>query len=436
MKKQTYALLALAGIVLGAASARADDWPQWRGANRDGQWRETGLADTLPATGVKVLWRAPVGPGYSGPTVAKGRVYVTDKHGEGAATSERVHCLDAKTGKRIWLHSYPVRYRVGYPLGPRAAVTVTDGRAYVLGTMGHFHCLGAARGKVLWKRNLASAYRTRRIMWGLACAPLVYGELVIAQIGGAGKACIVALDAKTGARRWAAVDDSASYSAPVIVKQAGRDVLVCWTKNSLVGLAPATGKVHWQIPFNLLKSWQMSVTTPILDRNRIFISACYDGAMVVTLAEKELTATRLWRRRGVAYGKTEALQCVNSTPVMFGGHVYGVDSRGQFRCIKADSGDRVWEDLSLTPKNEKWGTVHMVQNGRRTWMFTEQGEVVIAELSPEGLKQISRAKLLEPTHKILNRKVLWSHPAFANRCIYARSDTELVCGDLSAGGGR
>lgn len=431
MNRQTYALLAVVGIALGVASARADDWPQWRGADRDGQWRETGLAEKLPATGVKVLWRAPVGPGYSGPTVAKGRVYVTDRHDEGA-TSERVHCRRAATGKRLWLYSYPVRYRVGYPLGPRASVTVADGRAYVLGTMGHFHCLDAVTGKVLWKKNLAGAYRARRLLWGLACAPLVYDGLVIVQIGGAGAACIVALDAKTGAGKWRAVDDGASYSAPVIVKQAGRDVLVCWTKTLLVGLAPATGKVHWQIPFEITKSWQMSVTTPILDENRLFVSACYDGAMMVTLAENDLTARRLWRRRGEAYGKTEALQCVNSTPVMFGGHVYGIDSRGQFRCIKADSGDRVWEDLSLTPKDEKWGTVHMVQNGRRTWMFTEQGEVVIAELSPDGLKQISRARFIEPTHKISKRRVLWSHPAFANRCIYARSDRELVCGDLSA----
>jgi len=424
------AIIALAG--LGAGVARAEDWPQWRGANRDGQWRETGLAETLPAAGVKVLWRAPVGPGYSGPTVAKGRVYVTDKQGEGPATAERIHCLDAKTGKRVWLHSYPVRYRVGYPLGPRASVTVTNGRAYVLGTMGHFHCLDAATGKVVWKKDLASAYRTRKILWGMASAPLVYEGLVIVQIGGAGKACIVAMDVKTGAPKWSAVDDVTSYSAPVIVKQAGRDVLVCWTKHFLVGLAPTSGKVHWQIRYELLKSWQMSTTTPILDANRLFVSACYDGSMMVTLAENELKATQLWRRRGEAYGKTEALQCVNSTPVMFGGHVYGVDSRGQFRCIRADTGDRVWEELSLTPLNEKWGTVHMVQNGKRTWMFTEQGDVVIAELSPKGFEQISRAKLIEPTHRISGRKVLWSHPAFANRCIYARSDTELVCGDLSA----
>ncbi len=424
-------LVVLAVLVTVVAPALADDWPQWRGPTRDGQWRETGLLETLPPGQIKVLWRAEVGPGYSGPTVAAGRVYVTDKH-EAGQIRERVHCFEAATGRRIWLHTYPCRYRVSYPLGPRASVTVNDGRAYALGTMGHFHCLDAATGKVLWKKDLAAAYRTRRILWGMAASPLVYGETVILNIGGAGKACIVALDRKTGREMWTAFDDAASYSAPVIITQAGRDVLVCWTKNWLVGLDTTTGKVHWQVRFDLAPRWSMNITTPIVERGRIFVSSCFDGAMVVRLGETDLTARKLWQRCGVAYAKTDALHCVNSTPILLDGHVYGFDSRGQMRCLKVDSGDRVWEDLTVTPKNAKWGTAHMVQNGRRVWMFNEQGEVIIATLSPVGLKQISRSKLLEPTHKISGRKVLWAHPAFADRCIYARSDRELVCGDLSA----
>jgi len=414
--------------------ARADDWPQWRGPRRDGVWRETGLVEKFTGRQIRILWRAPVGPGYSGPTVAGRGVYVTDRHDDGP-TTERVHCFDAKTGKNLWTRAYRCRYRVSYPLGPRASVTVNDSRAYVLGTMGHFHCLDARSGEVLWKKNLAAAYRTRRILWGMAAAPLVYRELVILNIGGAGKACIVALDRKTGKDVWKAFDDAASYSAPVIITQAGRDVLVCWTKNWLTGLAPDTGKIHWQVRFNLVpRGWPMNTTTPIVDRNRIFVSACYDGAMVVKLDPNELKAQTLWQRRGVAYGKTDSLHCVNSTPVMFGGHVYGFDSRGQMRCLKVDTGDRVWEDLTVTPKGHKWGNAHIVQNGRTTWLFNEQGEVIIARLSPGGLKQISRAKLIEPTHKMSRRKVCWAHPAFANRCIYARNDRELVCGDLSAGG--
>jgi len=418
-------------IATVAPLAGADDWPQWRGANRDGVWRETGLLKSFPDKQVKVLWRAKIGPGYSGPTVADGRVYVTDRWDEGP-THERIHCFDARTGKKLWTHSYPCRYRVGFPLGPRASVTVDDGLAHVLGTMGHFHCLDAKTGAVIWKQDLTKTYRARRIMWGFAAAPLVYGDLLILHIGGSDGGCIVAVDKKTGHERWKAIDDGMSYSAPIIVKRGENDILICWTKNFLVGLAPKTGKVHWQIPYKIMKNWQMSSITPLIEDDYVYVSACYDGSMLVKLSADGLKATKLWRSRGVAYGKTDALQCVHSTPVVFGGHIYGFDSRGEMRCIKTATGARVWEDLTITPKKEKWGTAHMVQNGKTTWIFNEQGEVIIAELSPKGCRQLSRAKLIEPTHPMIGRKVCWSHPAFANKCIYARNDRQLVCGDLSA----
>jgi len=417
-------------IAMLAIDAGADDWPQWRGANRDGMWRETGLLKAFDAKQVKILWRAKIGPGYSGPTVAEGRVYVTDRHDDGP-TRERIHCFDAGTGKYNWTHSYPCRYRVGYPLGPRASVTIDGGLAHVLGAMGHFHCLDAKTGAVIWKQDLVKTYRARRIMWGFAAAPLIYGDFVILHIGGTDGACIVALDKKTGHERWKAVDDFMSYSAPIIITRGGNDVLICWTKNFLVGLAPKTGKVHWKITFKIMKSWQMSSITPLIEGNHVFVSACYDGSMLVKLSTDGLKAAKVWRSRGVAYGKTDALQCVHSTPLIFGGHIYGFDSRGEMRCIKTASGRRLWENLTVTPRGVKWGTAHMVRNGKTTWIFNEQGEVIIAELSPAGFKQISRAKLIEPTHDMSGRKVCWSHPAFANKCIYARNDRELVCGDLS-----
>ena len=426
-------LIVVASILVGVAFA--DDWPQWRGANRDGIWRETGLLKTFPSKQVKVLWRAKIGPGYSGPTVADGRVYITDRH-DADTTTERVHCLDAKTGKSLWTHTYPCRYRVGYSLGPRASVTVDAGLAHVLGAMGHFHCLNAKTGKIAWKLNLAKVYNTRSVLWGFSAAPLVYGDLVILQIGGAGEACLVAFDKKTGAEKWKAIDDGMTYAAPIIVKRGKNDVLISWTKNSLAGLNPKSGKVHWQVPFETTKSWQMGAATPLVEGDHVFISACYDGSMLVKMAADGLRAARVWQIRGVAYDNTKALQCVHSTPLIFGGHIYGFDGRGEMRCIKTATGARVWENLTVTPKGLKWGTAHMVQNGGTTWIFNEQGEVIIAKLSPNGFKQISRAQLIEPTHRIGGRNVCWSHPAFANRRIYARNDREIVCGDLSESGSK
>ena len=130
---------------------------------------------------------------------------------------------------------------------------------------------------------------------------------------------------------------------------------------------------------------------------------------------------------------TDALQSIISTPVIIGAHVYGVDSYGELRCLALDTGDRVWENLTATPKS-RWSTIHFVQNGDRTWMFNERGELIIGKLTPQGFDEISRAKLLAPTLDQLNQRngVCWSHPAFANRHVVARNDKELVRANLAA----
>ena len=207
---------------------RADDWPQWRGPGRDGVWKESGLVEKFAAPQLKIRWRQPIGSGYSGPTVADGRVYVTDRMVEPQQT-ERVLCFDWKSGRPLWKHEYDCPYvEVGYTAGPRASVTIHDGLAYALGTMGHLFCFGAADGRIVWQHQLLEEYRVRMPIWGLASSPLVEGDLLIVQCGGE-RACLVAFDRRTGVERWRALEDPASYSAPIVIDQAGRRVLVCWT---------------------------------------------------------------------------------------------------------------------------------------------------------------------------------------------------------------
>jgi len=410
----------------------ADDWPQWRGPGRDGVWKETGLLEKLPTPRVPTEWRAKISSGYGGPTVAAGRVYVTDRLAQPRQV-ERVLCFDAATGKPLWTHAYPAAYRrVSYTAGPRAAVTVADGRAVALGTMGHLHCLDAATGKVLWSKDGGREYRVRVPIWGISAAPLVHGGRAIVQLGGAGGACLVAFDAATGRETWRALDDRASYSAPILVRQAGRDVLVCWTGDNVVGLDPATGKVHWTYPFPPHRM-VINVPTPVVRGDRLFLSAFYDGSLMLRLPPDRLAVEKLWRRRGRSERDTDALHCMISTPLLLGDHVYGVDSYGELRCLAADTGERVWEDLTATPK-ARWSTIHMVRNGERVWMLNERGELILCTLSPEGFHEISRSKLLDPTTAQLKSRggVCWAHPAFANRRIYARNDKELICAPLAA----
>jgi len=217
----------IAVFLVGVVSA--DECPQWRGPTRDGVWHETGIVEKFDKPKLEVVWRAEISGGYSGPTVADGKVYVTDRVIKPESV-ERVHCFDAKTGKKVWTHTYPCKYRrIGYPIGPRAAVTIDTGKAYSLGSTGYLHCLDAAAGDVIWKKDLRAEYNIRMPIWGIASAPFIDGSLVIVQIGGREGACIVAFDKVTGKEKWRALDDAAGYTSPIIIEQAGKRVLVYWT---------------------------------------------------------------------------------------------------------------------------------------------------------------------------------------------------------------
>ncbi|MHC4172822.1 MAG: PQQ-binding-like beta-propeller repeat protein [Planctomycetota bacterium] len=428
-------ILAVIIVILLNIQASAADWPQWRGSNRDGVWREKGIVQKFNAPQLPIRWRVKIANGYSGPTVASGRVYVTDRLTTPTAV-ERVHCFDAMSGKRIWSHTYECSYKngktVGYPNGPRAAVTINEGRAYSLGTMGHFFCFDAVKGQVLWSKDLKAEYKIRMPIWGIAAAPLVEGNLVIVQIGGEDNACIVAFDKVAGSEKWRALNDPASYSAPVIIRQAGKDVLVCWTGKGVVGLDPLTGKLHWQHPFTPSKM-VLNIATPVFEIGYLFVSGFYDGSLLLKVDPDELAVEKVWRRKGASERNTDSLHCCISTAVLQADYIYGVDSYGELRCLDLHTGDRIWESLDAVPK-DRWSNIHMVRHEDKIWMFNERGELIICKLSPEGFHEISRTKLIEPTKGQLNRRggVTWAHPAFAYKHVYIRNDEELICADLSA----
>jgi outer membrane protein assembly factor BamB len=427
-------LLCLYLVVSLTACGRSllgDEWPQWRGPTRDGVWRETGIRERFSGPQLPLRWGVPIGSGYSGPTVAEGRVYVTDRQSDPRQT-ERVLCFDWQTGRSLWSFTYDCDYNnVSYTAGPRASVSIDDGRAYALGTMGHLHCLDAASGKVLWKKEPGVDYKIHVPMWGIAAAPLVDGDRVIVQLGAEG-ACLVAMDKKTGVERWRALDDRASYSAPIIIRQAGRRVLVCWTGDNVVGLNPVSGEVYWKYPFPPARMI-INVPTPVVSGDRLFVTGFFDGALMLKLKQDEPGVEKLWRRQGPSERHTDALHAMISTPVMEGNYVYGVDSYGELRCLDARNGNRLWEDVTAVPK-ARWATIHMVRNGGRTWMFNERGELLVGTLSPQGFHEISRVKLIEPTTGQLDQRggVCWSHPAYAYRHVFARNDRRLVCASLAA----
>ncbi|MCO8125270.1 PQQ-like beta-propeller repeat protein [Stieleria sp. TO1_6] len=413
------------------AFAQAEDWPQWRGNHRDATIDDPSITLNLPAGQLPILWSVPVGPGYSGPTVSQGRVYLTDRQSEAPDVRERVLCFDATTGATLWQHHDPVEYSIGYQAsGPRASVTVHDGKAISVGGMGRLNCLDALSGELLWTRDLASDYDARMPVWGITAAPLVYDDLVIQVTAGAGDACLVAFDLATGKERWRSLDERAGYSAPIVIRQGNQEVVVCWTGESVSGLDPRTGKVFWSIEMKP-RNMPIGVPTPAVQQDQLFVSSFYDGSLLVQFDLEQPTATKLWHRVGQDEKNTDALHAMISGPIIKGDCIYGADSYGQYRCLDLTTGDRIWEDLTIVP-TARWATVHTIRNGDHEIMLNDQGEVLMTTLSRQGVQVHSRASLIDRTTQQLKRRggVVWSHPAIADGIIYARNDKQLLAASL------
>src|SRR5688572_22079335 len=270
------------------------DWPQWRGIRRDGVWREQGILEKFAGATISLRWSVPISAGYTGPTVASGRVYVMDYLKD--KSSERVRCFDWKTGSTLWDVSYECSYAdFTYEAGPRASVTIHDGRAYALGAAGNLHCIDAASGKLIWKRDLRSEYRIRMPKWGIAAHPIIEGDLLITQIGGAGEACVVALDRNTGEERWKAFPDEASYSPPIAVEQAGRRLIVIALGFRLIAFDPADGTIRWSHD-QPKSSWPIAIPAPAVQGDLMFFSSAAAGSYLYRLASDRPAVEVVWER--------------------------------------------------------------------------------------------------------------------------------------------
>ena len=437
---------ALLAASLFASASSASDWPQWMGPNRDGVWPEAGVVKAFPAGGPKVVWRAPVQGGYSGPAVANGKVYVTDRVlAKGAAdpkdpfdskttipSTERVLCLDAKTGEKLWKHEYECPYQVSYPVGPRCTPTVADGKVYTLGTMGHLFCLDANSGKVIWEKNFPKDYSTKTPVWGFCGHPLVYKNLLICLVGGEGSVA-VAFDKNTGKEVWKALSaKEPGYAPPTLIEAGGKTQVVIWHAQSINALNPDTGEKYWSVP--LAPAYGMSIMAPRKSGDLLFAGGIGDAAVVLKLDADKPGAKEVWRGT-----KKNGVYPVNMTPFVEKDTIFAVDQPGNLRAVKLGTGERLWQTYKpVIGKDEdegfagaKSGTAFIVKNADRYFLFSETGDLVIAKLTAEKYEEVSRAHLLDPTSGAFGRKVLWMHPAFADKCVFARNDKEIVCWSLA-----
>jgi outer membrane protein assembly factor BamB len=447
-------ILGLSSLCLWVAvvhSAQAEDWPQWFGPKRDGVWREQGILDKFPEKGPKVLWRTPLGNGFSGPAVVNGRVYVLDRQrpkdakpikGEGGPKStvegkERVLCLSTADGKVLWTHEYDCTYvGLAFPFGPRLTPIVSGGKVYTLGAMGDLLCLDAEKGKVLWSKNFPKDLKAPPPAWGWAAHPLLIGDKLYCLVGGEGSA-VVAFDKDSGKELWRSLTTTeVAYSPPILVENGKHCQLIVWLSESINGLDPETGKPYWSVPYpadGQPTRPSVNIMMPRLVGNLLFVSGFYHGSLMVELDPEKLAAKVRWRSKSLNPGKSDNLHGLMTTAAVKDGYLYGVCAYGQLRCLKPETGEIVWESMEpFGGEKTNWGTFFITQQGERHFLFRDTGDLIIARLTPKGYEKIDQAHLLKATQFARGRQVVWCPPAYANRCMFVRNDEEIICVSLTA----
>ena len=427
-----------------AASPGVEDWPEVGGKGRLNVWNETGILETFPKDGLKVLWRTPVRSGYTGPAVSNGRVFLLDwQVTKQPFGTERALAFDETTGQLLWTQEWQADYRgISWPNGPRATPTVDGDRVYVAGADGKLFCLDVKSGAIQWQKDYVKDYGADRrkwaFDWGFASAPLVDGGLLIALVDGRPDAKVVAFDKMTGRELWRAltVDEDLGVAQPVIITAGGTRQLIIWYPGAVASLNPETGAVLWKQPYKVGGS--MTVALPVRHESQLFFTTFYDGPLMLTLDEKKPGATVLWKGKSDSEIQTDGLHAVIATPVIIGDYIYGICSYGQFRCLKASTGERIWETQAVTKERARWASGVIVRHGDRLFINNDRGELIIVKPDPKGYQEISRTQLIKPTSEPQNRRELvyvnWMQPAYANRHIYARKDEELICASLAADG--
>ena len=406
-----------ATVLIPAPAVISQDWPQFFGPDRNGTYTGPPLAEDWSADGPTVLWRRPVGEGFSGPVTADGRVILHHRIG----SEEIVEAFEAESGDGLWRYAYPTTYRddFGFDEGPRAVPVIADGVVYTFGAQGQLHAVNAETGVLVWSVDTRQRFSVPKNFFGTGGSPLVEDGRVIANIGGTtadgGPAGIVAFDAATGEVVWTGVDDEASYSSAVGATIDGRRYAIFFTRTGLVGIDPSDGELQFQLRWRSRSASSVNAASPIVIDNKIFVSAEYGpGAGVLEWDGEDLTP--LW-------SSNDVLSTHYATSVYSDGYLYGYHGRQEFgpslRAVEFETGRVAWSI-------DQFRAGGIILAGDRLLILRESGELVLADASPDGFTPIARAQIIPPA--------LRAYAALSNGILYVRNsdrpDAALLALDL------
>jgi outer membrane protein assembly factor BamB len=390
-------VLSLTAVV---SNRTADDWPQWRGANRDGKSSERGLLKTWPQGGPKLAWRTTgAGEGYSSFAVAAGKLYTLGARGG----TEYVMAFDENSGKKLWEVAHGSRFSNDRGDGPRGTPTVDGAQLYAYGASGDLSALEAASGKALWKINVLQQFRGRNITWGLSESPLVLRDRIIVNAGGPG-ASIVAVSKKDGSVLWRSQGDQAGYSSAIFHEIGGIPEAVVFTAQRVVGVDTRDGRLLWS--YDRVSNDTANIATPIVRGNRVFVSSNYGvGAALLELtpAGNSINAKEVYFTRD--------MRNHHASSVLIGDYLYGF-SDAILTAMKFDTGEVAWRNRSI-------GKGSVIFADDRLYLFSENGVVGLAQPDPAAYREHGRFELKTgslPT---------WSHPVVANGKLFLR-DQDVI----------
>jgi outer membrane protein assembly factor BamB len=378
-------------------------WYQFRGPSRDGHSHEAGLVRAWPAAGPVEIWRRPLGPGFSGIAIVGDRAFTMDSDPQ----QEYAVCLDKGSGTERWRVPVGAVFTDPYGNGPRSTPTVDGALVYVVGSRGRLLALRAETGETVFQVDFAAAFGSPLPRWAFATSALVEGDLLIVEVGGTGARAVAALDKRTGATRWTAVEDELAYSSPVALDLLGRRQLVFLTKRQLFALSPE-GEQLWSTPF--CPDHEITPASPLLVApDLLMVSSSYDvGAKVVRVSRssERFTVETAW----------EGKQMRNhfNSSVAVNGHVYGFDTE-TLRCLDGATGKERWAKRGL-------GKGSLIVADGKLITLGERGRLVLLEATPERYHELS-------AHQVLQGRC-WTQPALWQGRLYLRNQEEIVALDL------